>query len=513
MTSMEIENAIDALKANSLEIDCVEMTLTQDASVKPIVYEGKGYIRQDKDGVLNFKIFVSNIQNTNFPQQLGQMLSNTSGRIFADSDFYRLVARDVHGRTWKADRIIPQAAGNLAFVYSALRSIKSEHTHLFEAKHSVSIRYFGTMLLPIEFGRQETLNKRMNKAQLAAGGADIVVEEFPDETVFTATGKSPLDADFHTRMDEATKFLTAESVEWRVLQTQNDKHGSIVLTSASARSVTTRMDPPISRTVPGYWQYGWTLWINYLEYVLRTTTHSYWNHCTSHLHNARESSANALDAWAVGLSVAVEGMVELIPFKLSKEGKSAIKKFKEWVLDQIRLNEDFQHYETRMGGMLNMLFNVRVQDRMAALIKSGHVTEEYADAWSTLRNRHVHPKEVDPQRMDMKEFQKIFDLVNKTTTFMYEIIFYLIGYAGPHADYGRHGYPARQYPVTPAAPSSPGQPHPVQSSAPQSDRDSSRRAKAAKAEGQRSEGLPSKRKSNVKSAKAASREGHPKRRR
>jgi len=48
--------------------------------------------------------------------------------------------------------------------------------------------------------------------------------------------------------------------------------------------------------------------------------------------------------------------------------------------------------------------------------------------------------------MDSNEIQSMFDLINKTTTFMYQIVFYLIGYKGPYSDYGKHGYPPGQYP-------------------------------------------------------------------
>src|SRR5665213_565074 len=82
---MTIDEAAEALKANNLEIDCIEMSLTQEASASPIVYHGKGYIRQDKDGVLNFKIFVSKVENTNIAQQMHQVLSNQSGRTYVDS--------------------------------------------------------------------------------------------------------------------------------------------------------------------------------------------------------------------------------------------------------------------------------------------------------------------------------------------------------------------------------------------------------------------------------------------
>jgi hypothetical protein len=382
-------------------------------------------------------------------RDLMRTMSPQPGRLFADSDFFSLSARDSAGYTWKSERIIPQcewADGLCSFAHAHLRSIKTERVRS-EQKHSVSMRYFGTIELPIQFGRADFGNRKMGGHRFSTANSEIAVEEFPDETLFTASSTTALDANFHTRMDEALKFLTAQSVEWRVLERQDGLKAFIELTSASARSTITRMDPPIMRSVHGYWEYGWTLYSKYLEYSLRETDHSFWNHCTSHLHNAREASANALDAWAAGLGVAVEGIAEMIPFQLAEEERSKIESFKKWLVAQINASGDYRNFVARMEGMVASLSHVRAKDRMTSLISSGQVTKVYLDAWTKLRNRVVHPKEVDPQRIDAGEIQQILDLINKTTTLMYEIIFYLIGYAGVHADFGQVGFPARNYPV------------------------------------------------------------------
>jgi hypothetical protein len=445
---MNIDEAVAALKTNSLEIDCVEMKLTQEASTTPIVYEGKGYIRQNRDGVLNFKIYTAKVQNTNAAQDLMQQLSVKSGSLFADSDFFTLSVRDANGRTWTAERILPRpvwAYGACSFVEGGLRTIKTEHKRMDE-KHSLSLRYFGIMELPINFGRTHFGNKKMGKQEISAANARIVVEEFPDETLFSATSTAPLDRSFHTRMDEASKFLTAKTVEWRVLERQDGKDFYTELTSGSPRSVVTRMDPPITSNTIGYWEQGWVLYVKYLEYVLRTTTHVYWSHCTSHLHNAREASANALDAWAAGLGVAVEGIAELIPLELREEEKQRHAALKKWLLEQINGQPDFVSYAGRIGGMLGGLSQLRARDRMFSLVETGHITKDYLDAWTALRNTNVHPKQIDPEQMDPNDLQEMLDRINMVTTLMYEIVFYLIGYSGPHTDYGQHGWPPREYP-------------------------------------------------------------------
>ena len=426
---MNFDTNVESLKRNTLEIDGINMTLTQSVSVNPITYEGSGYIRQDSTGSLNFKIYVSTVRNTDIAQNLMKSFQVESGKLYEESEFYALKVRTADS-IWVADRILPSlqwTMGTCTLVQGKLRSISAE-TLLRKSEHSISLRYFDDMELPIAFGRSDTDRKKMGKAEFETNCAKITVEELPDETVFTATAAVALDDAFHTRMDEALRFLTAKSVEWRVLVRQTDQKRIVELTSGSRRSITTRLDPPITRGVQGYWDHGWLLFAAYLEYSLKNTNHAYWNHCTAHLHNACEASANSLDAWGLGLSVAVDGIAEIIPYQQNTAEKKLLRELRDSIIKHIHSKEEFRAYEKRLNGLLCSMGNIRLQDRVDSLVAAGYFSPHYAKAWSTLRNKSAHPKQIDPQRMDSNEIQSMFDLINKTTTFMYQIVFYLIGY-------------------------------------------------------------------------------------
>ena len=76
------------------------------------------------------------------------------------------------------------------------------------------------------------------------------------------------------------------------------------------------------------------------------------------------------------------------------------------------------------------------------------ISTAYIDAWSKLRNKHVHPTNRDLQDMtNATEYnQTALDMVNKTIVLMYKIIFQVIGYEGKFTDYGTVGYPLKDYP-------------------------------------------------------------------
>jgi hypothetical protein len=65
----------------------------------------------------------------------------------------------------------------------------------------------------------------------------------------------------------------------------------------------------------------WRLFGYYLEYVLTTAPASSWNRCSYYLYNACEASTGSVDARAIGVSVAVEGIASLIKAELPAEEK------------------------------------------------------------------------------------------------------------------------------------------------------------------------------------------------
>jgi hypothetical protein len=221
------------------------------------------------------------------------------------------------------------------------------------------------------------------------------------------------------------------------------------LASAVPRSAKTRLDPPIA-VGHAFLGDSWRLFSLYFDYVIRTTPHPYWNTCSYHLHNACEASANSVDAWAVGLSVALEGIANLIPFVPDPTETAELEHLRSDVLAQIATREQHKKHHKRLEGLLGPLTLIRAQDRLRWLAEQRRADPRHVAAWSSLRNRHVHPGERDLRSVEPEKFQRLFDLMNQVTVLMYHAVFHLIGYEGKYTDYASRNYPTNDYPLNAA---------------------------------------------------------------
>ena len=147
-----------------------------------------------------------------------------------------------------------------------------------------------------------------------------------------------------------------------------------------------------------------------------------------HLHNARELSANSIDARAVGCSVAVEALARLGPFRQDYQMKKSMAAFQtelKKVLLELNVSPDIK---SRITGWIDSLSEVRVPDRLHALAVDGYVEREYIRAWTGLRNRHVHPKISDLKKPSQDDSQQLIDLIRKVEVLLNQLTFYLIEY-------------------------------------------------------------------------------------
>ncbi|NEU95746.1 hypothetical protein [Bradyrhizobium uaiense] len=194
----------------------------------------------------------------------------------------------------------------------------------------------------------------------------------------------------------------------------------------------------------------WKLFEKYLAYVAKRTEGTYWNPVAYHLYNACEATANSVDAWAVGVSVAVEAIASLVILKADKKKAAQIARIqgamRAWLAKQ-----SFPEDQTkRAEGLIGVLGEKRPQDVMYALAKTGHVEKTCVKAWQNLRNRHVDPKLRDLKKPSSKDSQRLINNIHRAELLLRQLTFLLIGYDGPFTDYGVHGaqeFPTKQYPL------------------------------------------------------------------
>ena len=183
--------------------------------------------------------------------------------------------------------------------------------------------------------------------------------------------------------------------------------------------------------------------------MIAQTDDIHWNPVAYHLYNACEATANSVDAWAVGYSVAVEAVVGLVVFDRDCKRAERMIEFQTRMRQCLAAQTDFADMVPRMEGLISVLGTERAQDKLHALAATGHVDPAYIKAWTRLRNRHVHPKLKDLRKPDAVDIQELLDLIHQVEVLLRQITFYLIGYTGPFTDYGVAGFPSKQYPLAP----------------------------------------------------------------
>jgi hypothetical protein len=452
---MDIDETIDAFRQGKVDIDCKKMVLKQHIEGGEH-FEGQGYIKQIDDGTLSFKLYVTKFENAKPLGHLKARLNAGAGKLYTDNAFYDLTAIGCDGTVWTSSRMLPaihwDMVDNSVIADGPMQSILADLKYP-QTNHYLRLHFFEEYEVPLhimseteEHGRQCMM---LDRAEFEACDSKFEVRkrEGSGDTVISLTRDTPFPAAFHLRVQEALQYITGKTAIWRARL--ESRHDSLFLELASPTrtSPRPRFSPPISRASIDFRNRGWDLFARYLAYVMEKTETSHWNPVAYHVHNACESSANSIDAWAIGVSVAVEAIASLIPFETDTQQARRVTIFQQRVRECLKAQSDFVDLVPRMSGLMANMSNNRPQDTLHALAKTGHVEKNYIRSWTYLRNRHVHPKLKDLNKPDLVDYQKLLDSIHHVEVLLNQLTFQLIGYEGPFTDYGAEGFPSRQYPL------------------------------------------------------------------
>jgi hypothetical protein len=438
---MGLDELITTFRQRKLQIDCRDMVLVQEGTpATPIRYRGKGYIRQEDDDTLSFRLYATQIENVDAASELTRFLSGRPGEIYAPTEHYTLTALDTDNAIWTSERLLVEGKWRFEeddpIMYGALATLAIDKPTA-STDHTLRLDYFEDADLP-------TI---IDHAEFKAAGVDFSVHKGSGEFHVEARATEDFPPSFATRIEEGLRFLLARSVTHRVRVSTDRGRYQLQLHGAQPQSRKPRIDPPLTRVSPAYYTELWRLFDLYLTYVIRETPHhQYWNIVSYHLHNACEASANSIDAWAIGLSVAVEGICSLIPMELAKDERSELDGLRKFINAQVKEHQDYKALLQRVKGMTQQLLTMRAIDKLRRLADEGKVLPDYVTAWHSLRNKQVHPGPPDLADGTKLDYQPLFDQINCVCVLLYHLVFYLIGYEGTYTDFGARGWPLRTYP-------------------------------------------------------------------
>lgn len=453
---MKIDEMIEDFRLGKLELDCKRIVLTQNKEGGER-YEGKGYIKQDPDGVVIYKIYTTEHENTTPYGQLSNYFSHL-GKIHPDETFFNLEAEAKGGATLRASRFFPSVSwdmhtGEPEFVGGQLQALTAEQNFP-QKDYVLELHFFEEYEVPLD--KWSTIESSSGKhhvvdtAEFDACNSHfkVNVRDGSGRSVVEVSSEHPFPQKFHWRIQEALQFITGKTANYRALVTCEPGLQKLELISPIKASLRPHFCPPIKHVSVEYRNHGWELFTAYLAYVVASSPVTLWNPLAYHLYNAREASANSIDSWAMGISVALEAVSSLVVLPEDPEKKAktehAVSLVKQYVSSESTLIE----LKDRLTGLLGMLEQPPgPRDKLKWLAGEGKVEKKYIQRWNDLRNTHVHPKIVDLQQPDAASFQTQLDRIHSVQVLLCQVTYYLIGYSGPFTDWAEEQYPDKQYPL------------------------------------------------------------------
>jgi hypothetical protein len=457
---MNIDNTIEDFRLGKLDIDCKRIVLSQNKDGGER-YEGKGYIRQNAKGVLIYKLYVTKHDKVTPHSNLGKHFGNF-GKIHSDDTFFSLEAESMDGTKLTASHFSPHpvwdmSTGEPEFVTGQLRAL-ALHPSLPQDVYCLELHYFEEYELPLtewsEVEKSDGKHHVVDSAQFDAMDSHfkVKVRDGSGQSVVEVSAEKPFPPDFHWRIQESLQFITGKTAMYRALVTCEPGLQTLELISPIRVSLHPNFCPPIKHASIEYRKHGWELFSAFLKYLVGGDSVTQWSPLAYHFYNAREASANSIDAWAMGVSVALEAISSLVtlPEDQEKHAKTeqAIKLLKQHVANETALKD----IKDRVIGLLGMLEQPPgPRDKLKWLATQGMSEKAYIQSWIDLRNALVHPKLADLKKPDAESIQVQLDRIHSVQVLLYQVTYYLIGYSGPYTDYVDVNWPEKIFPSTVAA--------------------------------------------------------------
>jgi hypothetical protein len=440
---MQLEDALRTFRAGTFELDAGRIELVQRAGNPPQTHIGPGYVKQQADGTLTLTCYTTAEAKDAVKSVVDQP---GSGQLFGDRHYFDCRITDYNNQVWETDPVL--VTGNYSLVTGAA-SIRAGLRRLIlrlgSGRHEWSFA--------LEFDRQKKQDWRAllgaHTLNLAKAGLTVALKaQEADGTVIVTVGSaSELPLMFEDCLLQTLDFALAEDLRPAVVDCSTPEGRTVSMYAARPASSSAASFPPIQPSRLDLSANLIRLMECYLDYILSdgTVDKELWHPLSGYVALARQASRNSLDTWAVGASVAVEGIAKRVPVTAPSSSVDFGDLSKK-VANFLKAESYADQTIARVRGMLAGMGAVSAKDRMYSLVPTGGVLQDDIDAWSTIRNSAIHTKNVRATDIVDEKMQAQLDLLFKVHRLMHCLVFNQIGYEGAFTDYGNHYFPTAAYP-------------------------------------------------------------------
>lgn len=449
---MLTDQAIEHLYNGTLELDCPTMSLKRQCEEYPDVYSGPGIIQQDKSGKLVFRLFSDRC--VEFMKNPFTTFYPGPGKVLQRENFYRLTATDSSGQIWESERILPQPANNQPgqslIVKGEISRITRTAADFASGQSAVmDLTYFDDFEFPrnkttefkeIRDGEEFLKGFSRDRAEFHLGENKVEIKtknKIHRVSVKLSGGIEP--RILERKLTECLQFGFARPFRRASLRVWAGYGEMLELDSRPEGSFRERLKPPIRfNSVEGS-EPLYHLIDCYFRYI-QGYTRDQWHPISLHAYGVIESSAASLDAEALGVAMAVEGLLKDAFIDMATEQdelRDCVHTVQRTVTDMAMKPQYKERIKSNLGSMLKS----RSADRLHELVVQGKIRKDHIEKWKELRNRWAH----GGRPLSMSTGQ-IIELIDSVLVLFYCLVFAAIGYEGPFVDYSRSGWPRSQYP-------------------------------------------------------------------
>ena len=443
---------IDEFRAGTLDIDCRRMSLRRSDGSE---FAGPGHIRMDDQRNLVFTIY-SDTPSKSLRQHFEEFTKVRAGEVYTDEMLYELEAVADDGTVWRADKLLPpsvssRTSGTSVDIVSGRTDRLAAEVQTGRTGHAVELTFFEELPLPANEWTENNSGRTLDTAKFELDGRTLTFRAAPGSSQTTATAESsaPLPPNFDYRLQETVQYVTGKPTLYSACIRITGSEGSLELGNGWPVPAATHLDPPLHGPSFRHGSDGIRLMRDFLNYVTRTENGTLWNYLSYQIFTAAVASAGSIDSWALGLGVAVEAIAELIEIPTQPAEEAKLATFLVQLIAVIDGDSRFGEFRERARNHVRSMSSRRAKDTLHYLAGLGRVADEYVSAWGKLRNRQAHPKPIKSDTYQ-REAQKLFVLIRKIQTLMWQLTFHLIGYEGNFTDYGKQDgqtFPTAAYPL------------------------------------------------------------------
>ena len=437
------EKTIDKFISNSIEIDCIDIRLTQKKDKDPIIHTGPGTIYQDEHGILQLKLYS---KLNDMQKELSfQFKHYTPGEIITDDNYFTLSAIDMSSSKWFADNVritvsaSPDTAGLvIKSKLDEIKTIELNKDRVNAEKNYLHIIVPGQYKIPCN--EKESLSNGgwcINRAVFSANEIDFEFKKYGDYLIIYANAKAKnLDKDVYLKLIEALSIITGFIVRPMVVKsTQKDKE-IFEIKSVDNSFSNKELSPPFKH----FTTIEFESFTCFLEKYLANIKDPFSDLFGFWLKINRAWQSGIIHS-ALSICVSIEGIVKSyfsdkwMPDKdILYQAQGATQ-----IIKSMDIGKRIEKYLMSSIGRLN---NASPKDILYQMVENRTLNNDIVKTWDNFRNKSVHPVKMNK---DLIAIQKYINQIDACLTLFYSLIFIIIKYEGSYTDYSKRGWPEKKF--------------------------------------------------------------------